>query len=227
MLGLLKRAFAFDPRPAFRKIRLDLPPTRRLPRRTAEREDIAQSRLAMAFRIKGYDSQRSGRAGILGDVVLGGDATSKLFRNIREKRSLAYSIGSTFDERSGTLYVLGGADRARLTEIERLARKEIDNIACGKITDEEMATAMSTIGRLLMTVGDSQEDLAGYHMGRHLAGRPQLSPNELIKRYAAVTRKDIARVFARFRLDAVFRLEETHPGRARGAAAASEEESDD
>ena len=28
-------------------------------------------------------------------------------------------------------------------------------------------------------------------------------------------------------LDAVFRLEETHPGRARGAAAASEEESDD
>ena len=77
------------------------------------------------------------------DATLGACTTSRLFQEIREKRGLAYDIGSEVVafRRTGLICASGAAGRETFYDMLELVRRELDRLYTGGITPKELARA--------------------------------------------------------------------------------------
>lgn len=229
--AMVEKKLPLPRRKAYRAMPFESPLPRKKSHSVVETEDISQTRIAAAFRIKGYDQKRDGYPGILADILFGGESTSRLFKTVREKHSLAYSIGSSFDDRTGTLYVFAGVDRGSRPRAMECVRHEIADIAAGNIKTEEIDLALRAIERMVRSALDTQSGVIGFHLGRLLSGRREKTPEALINRYGKITRDEMASVFERAALDTEFILESTSRKKSKGSTEefddASEEEARD
>jgi zinc protease len=82
---------------------------------------------------------------IINHILSGGSFTSRLYREVREKRGLAYSVAGTLMwYRNAALFVGGTATRAdRSNETMEIIEREIRRLANEGPTDEEFAKAKS------------------------------------------------------------------------------------
>ena len=74
------------------------------------------------------------------DSILGGGMSSRLFQEIREKRGLAYSVGSYCLPYSsgGAFTVYGGTNKESWPLVQELAQAELDKVARGEVQVEEL-----------------------------------------------------------------------------------------
>jgi predicted Zn-dependent peptidase len=74
------------------------------------------------------------------DSALGGSMSSRLFQEIREKRGLAYAIGSYVlaYTSGGAFTVYGGTSAETWEEVQALVRKELDNVMANGLEDAEL-----------------------------------------------------------------------------------------
>ncbi len=91
--------------------------------------------------------------------VLGGGMSSRLFREIREDRGLAYAVHAFrmpfLDTGSSAVYV--GTTPTQTFEVLKLIRVELDKIMADGITEEEMERAKGNVeGSLALIAGRHQ-----------------------------------------------------------------------
>ncbi|MDY0131054.1 MAG: pitrilysin family protein [Desulforegulaceae bacterium] len=94
-------------------------------------------------------------------TILGGNMSSRLFQEIREKRGLAYSIYSFLNQFSdtGMIGVYEAVSKENLIPSLKLILKEIKNLKNKKTSDGELESAISfTKGNLLLSM-ESTENL--------------------------------------------------------------------
>lgn len=127
------------------------------------------------------------------DTVLGGSMSSRLFQEIREKRGLAYSVGS---------YTVGYADAGQLglylgTRADNVATAceiiavELDRLAQEPLSDQELARTKEHLkGRLVLALESAVTRMN--RIGRAtVTGSELLSIDELMERLDAVTAADV------------------------------------
>jgi len=130
------------------------------------------------------------------DTVLGGNMSSRLFQEIREKRGLAYNIGSySLSYREGGLFVIyGGTSPHTFQQVMDLTRAEMAKIKEQSITGEELAKAKTQIrGALVLGL----ESMRGrmMRMGKSLLYYGRVIPlDEITTKINNVTHRDIVRV---------------------------------
>lgn len=159
-------------------------------RRQVERMEVGQSKLVLGFRT-GCSEPDAGVAAVrLMNALLGGTATSLLFKNVREKLSLCYYCSSVYDRIKGVLFVQSGIDEknAERAEIEILA--QLDAIRCGEFTDEELEAARRSIVQSFEAVNDSQSARAAWYVSQAALSEPT-SPETTRKAIEAVTRDEV------------------------------------
>jgi predicted Zn-dependent peptidase len=133
---------------------------------------------------------------IILDAVLGGSMSSRLFQEIREKRGLAYSIGSysvSYLE-GGAFAVYGGTSLETFDEVLALTRKELDAARSGQLTNEEVSKAKTQL-RGAMVLGLENMSTRMMRMGKSLVYLDRVVPlSEVLSKIDAVTSDDVARV---------------------------------
>jgi predicted Zn-dependent peptidase len=141
--------------------------------------------------IKRSDERRFALAVL--DSLLGGSSSSRLFREIREERGLAYSVG-TYSEQftdSGVFAIHTGTRSENIEVVCELIGKEVSKLLESGVPDEELERAREHVkGRLVL----SEESTAARmnRIGRAvLHDMPILTLDEMIGRVDAVTGKDI------------------------------------
>ncbi len=77
------------------------------------------------------------------DIILGSGLSSRLFQEIREKRSLAYDIHSyvQYFNDTGSFNIYGGVDSKKLEESVKVVLKELRKIKEGNLSEEELIKA--------------------------------------------------------------------------------------
>ncbi len=107
--------------------------------------------------------------------ILGGGKTSRLYRNVKEQRGLAYAIsasnGSFRDD--GIFYVTSNFNPANAEKVEKSVFEEICNIQKYGVTEEELNTAKKMIEQETYYSRESTSNIAselGYIMA--LTGNP-------------------------------------------------------
>lgn len=137
--------------------------------------------------------------------ILGGFAHSKLFVNVREKASLAYSAYSYYDANKGLILAYAGIDVNKYDQALDIIRQQIQDTSEGRFSHEELdATIRGFVSQYRMRL-DSMNGLILHHLGGKLEGCPE-SIEESLARVSKVTREDVIEAAKRIRLDTIYFL---------------------
>jgi predicted Zn-dependent peptidase len=133
------------------------------------------------------------------NTALGGGLSSRLFQEIREKRSLAYSVysyHSMFAE-AGLFCAYAGTAPAHAKEVLDLVRRELDDVAEGGLTEVEFERAR---GHMKGSLALSLEEPSGRmsRLGKSEISHGEiLTVNQILRRIEAATLEDAHRAAER------------------------------
>ncbi len=101
-----------------------------------EEKDHNQSIIIMGYRseIRVKDEQYRGM--FLFSLMMGGFFHSSLFQEIREKRSLSYSVNSDYNSKKGTFAIYAGLSANKIDEFKEVVTNIIEDYQNGNIDDE-------------------------------------------------------------------------------------------
>ena len=164
-----------------------------------ENLDITQGKLCMGFVTPVTAKSADFPAMQLLCAVYGGDVTSKLFQNVREKQSLCYSIGAGYYSAKGIILVSAGMDFDKEPLVRAEALKQLEACCRGDISGEELTAARRSLVSALESVPDSPGALESYYSAIRLGGSA-LDPQAHRAALEAVTREDLVRCAKTVRL---------------------------
>lgn len=174
-------------------------------RTVIEEENMNQGWLVLGLRtdVARCDPARYGMLFFNG--ILGGFVHSKLFVNVREKASLAYSASSSYNANKGLVLAGAGIDVKKYEQALEITRKQFEDTVAGKYTDEELeATRRALLSQYRLRL-DSQDGRILYHAGGTVEGCPS-TIEEALADIENTTRRDIAQAAERIRLDMIYFL---------------------
>jgi predicted Zn-dependent peptidase len=128
-------------------------------------------------------------------VILGGNMSSRLFLQIRERHGLAYFVRSSVDsyEDTGLLVISAGLDLKRVDQATDLILKELNLIKDGVTTDELDRAKNYLIGKIAIDLEDSSS-LSQWYVQQELLTGQVLTPEEMVSKIKSVTLKQIDQV---------------------------------
>jgi len=154
--------------------------------------DTEQAHLVIGGEALNRGDDRRFSFGILNHVV-GGGMSSRLFREVREERGLAYAVYSfrmPYAD-SGAYGVYVGTTPKQTGEVLELIRAELQQVVEWGITAEELDRAKGNMkGSLALSMEDTNSRMV--RLGRHeLTGVPHLDLDETVAAIDAVTLDDV------------------------------------
>ncbi len=127
------------------------------------------------------------------DTIFGGSTSSRLFREIREKRGLAYSVGSYADQYidRGMVAMYVGTRADNVSEACEIVGRELGLLRSDGVGEEELARAKEHVkGRTVLGL-ESTPGRMGRNARSALFDMPFLSIDETIAKVDAVSASDI------------------------------------
>ncbi len=162
------------------------------PTLVAQQKSTEQYHLAFGAPGMRRDDPRRHAHSVL-DTILGGSMSSRLFQEIRERRGLAYSVGSytaAFAE-TGQVGLYLGTRPDNLVAACEIVAGELGRLASEPVTEAELARAKEHLkGRLVLSL--ESPTMRMNRIGRALVtGAEQLTIDEHLARIAAVSADDV------------------------------------
>ena len=175
----------------FKKVRIN----QAKPRSRFFYKDTQQSHLAMGYHSYRREHPDRHTVGLL-HIILGANMSSRLFSEIRDKKGLAYEIGTQprYFNDSGAFFVHAGVDNHKVFTAISAILKEIRRITKSPVAKNEFARAKEYYtGQLLMSLEDTLDHMLW--MGeQETALRKIKSADEILKEINKVTIDDLLRV---------------------------------
>jgi predicted Zn-dependent peptidase len=134
------------------------------------------------------------------DSAFGGSVSSRLFREVREKRGLAYSVGSYSEQYldRGTLAMYVGTREDNVAEACEIIGRELATLSREGIRGAELERAKEHVkGRMVLSLESSAARMSRVARAI-LFDTPLLSIDEMLARVDAVTEDDVAGFAADF-----------------------------
>ena len=129
-------------------------------------------------------------------VLLGANMSSRLFREVREKRGLVYEIGTQIKRfhDTGAFVIHAGCDTGKLAETVRTIFTELARVRRGSVSRAELRRAKDYYtGQLLMGLEDTMDHMLWMGEQAVTVGRIART-DRLLDHMARVTERDLARV---------------------------------
>jgi len=180
--------------PAVAPVDSDIPARRSI----GEARPIAQANVALGMpALPRGDPDRY--ALMVLNSLLGRGMSSRLFREVRERRGLAYSIGSAVSRHSdtGMLAISAGVSPENVREAVQVITMELEKLAQERVGDEELTKARDyTVGSFRLSLETPMA--LGQRAGENLLTLGEIEPIEsVVEKLRAVETDDISRVARR------------------------------
>ncbi len=174
------------------------------PREVEETLDVLQGKLVMGLRTGITCGDPDYPALSLLNAVLGAGMTSKLFVNVREKRSLCYYASSSIEKYKGILLISSGISAERREEAQAAILAELDACRRGEITETELESARRQLLSALRASMDAPAQLDDFYLGLALCGGEDIPA--LMEKTAALTVPELAAAAQKLTLDTIYFL---------------------
>jgi predicted Zn-dependent peptidase len=127
------------------------------------------------------------------NTILGGNMSSRLFQEIREKRGLAYSVYSfiTSHVDTGMLGVYLAVDPSRALEAANLVLNEIDKLSTQPVTAAELQGAVEYTKGSLLLASESNDNQMVRSAQNEIHFNRSIRLSEVIKKIESVTTAEI------------------------------------
>lgn len=175
------------------------------PRVFRERMELSQGKLALGWRLGECMEEPDLAALRVFNAVYGGCPSSKLFQNVRERRSLCYYASSGVDTQKGLLLVASAVNFENFGAAREEILAQLEAMRRGEISPAELDGARRSCAGALRAVEDDPFALEGYWLAMNLSGA-EIAPGELAAACELVTAEDVAEIACSCELDAEYYL---------------------
>ncbi len=158
-------------------------------------KDFDQTHLSLAFRAYGMYDEKKYILNLLA-VILGGNSSSKLFTEIREKLGLAYYVFAMGDQYMDCGY-LGIGTGISHDNLEKTVKKILDvtgKIKKDGISKNDLNFAKSFLRGQTALKLEASDEIASFCAGRELFYEEILQPEEILEKIEKITQDDILKV---------------------------------
>ena len=139
------------------------------------------------------------------NAILGGGANSKLFQNVREKASLAYSAGSIYIKPKSKIIIKTGIEHKNYDKALQIIKEQIDDMKNGKFSDEDIQHAKELIIASFKSMQDEQDSEISFYFGREIQ-KESKDIDKQIKEVSEVTKQNIVDVANKIKINTIFFL---------------------
>lgn len=166
-----------------------------------EIQDVTQGKL-----IIGLDVDDKNKTAVsMYNTILGGGANSKLFQNVREKASLAYSAGSSYIRRKNVILIQTGIEIENYDKAVKIIEEQLEDMKNGKISDDEFNSAKQLIVSSIELIEESKEDMITFYFDQNLF-EEHLNITEYKEMIKKVTKDDVIKVAQKVKEDTIYFL---------------------
>lgn len=170
-----------------------------------ETMDVSQGKLSMGF-VTSTTIRDPGFAAMqICNTLFGGGMTSLLFTNIREKLSLCYDIGSSYNGSKGIVAVSAGIDCDKYQLVRQEILNQLDLCRRGEFTDQQLNAAKQAVISSLRGTHDSPGSIENYYSSAALSGLP-MTPTQYMEAVEQVTAQQVVEAANDLRLHTCYFL---------------------
>ena len=159
-----------------------------------ENKNINQSLLQLRYKTNKTVLDEDFPSMIIGNGILGTLPTSLLFKEVREKRSLCYSISSIVYGYDGVMKVSTGIDYKNIDEVKELINIQINKIKSGDFDDELLNTTVKMYINVYRSNSDSVKALM-WDQYRNTIIDDGMTIEKMIEEFKKVSKESISEVF--------------------------------
>ena len=170
--------------------------------------DIEQSKLIIGFKLKDLtDFERKYVMGIY-SYILGGGPDSKLFKEVREKNSLCYTISSVYNGVFNILKISAGINSSNFLKAVKIIKKQLKDMSLGKFDERDIKCAYMTYMNTYKEIMDSQSALLNNYVSMEYLNLDSFDVRE--KQLKKVTKDMIINVSKKIMIDTIYLLEDNN-----------------
>lgn len=172
-----------------------------------EDDETSQSKLVIGFKLIDLTDFELRYVLNIYNYILGGSPDSKLFKNVREKKSLCYSISSSSYPLLGFMSIRAGIDASKYDQALKLILDEVNKIKNGKFSKNDILNGILTYQNSLKEMKDNPSGLISLYQGINYLKAS--SVNTRFKNIKKVTKKDIINLAHKIKIDTIYLLKGT------------------
>ena len=171
-----------------------------------EYQDTTQSVLSLGLRIKDCTIDDFYALNLY-NAILGTTPSSKLFQNVREKESLAYTVRSRYYRFKDIIVIFAGINKENYQKAVDVIKEQIEAIKKGEISKEEFESAKDSLMADLLEWKDSKIAMAKMKFANIIAFKDaDITVEEMRERMSKVTLEDVIRVANLVSVEKIFVL---------------------
>jgi predicted Zn-dependent peptidase len=124
---------------------------------------------------------------------MGVSFTSRLFKEVREKRGLCYHIRSSSDNWADTGYwsIYSGVATVKVEEAVKATLHEVGLVVSQGVTEEEVVVAKKRLKTIMAFRSEDPEFMGEFYGRQELFGEPVITLEDYLQKIEAVTPQDI------------------------------------
>ena len=169
-----------------------------------EKMDITQGKLVIGLDVDNIGSEDKFKVAIY-NVILGESATSKLFQNVREKASLAYTARSNYIRQKSNIYIRCGIEIDNYEKAVKIIKQQLEDMKNGKFTEEDIKNAKKYMTSGIESIQDEQDSEITYYLGQELSQK-LITFKEYAEKIEAVTMQDVKDVANNININTIYFL---------------------
>lgn len=157
-----------------------------------ESMEVNQGKLVIGLDIN-TDDDKLRYSTMIYNSLLGGSANSKLFQNVREKASLAYTASSNYYRYKNNIFINCGIEIENYDKALTIIKKQIEDMRKGDFTNEEIEDAKKGIIAGIKVIDDEQDTEITYFFGQELSGN-KINIEDYIYNVSKVSKQDVIEI---------------------------------
>ena len=169
-----------------------------------ESMDVTQGKLVMGLDVLS-NKENINYITMVYNTILGVGANSKLFQNVREKSSLAYTCGSNYIKRKQIIVIRAGIEIENYNKALEIINSQLEDMKNGQFTEEDIQSAKNLIFATINNIEEEQDTEISYYFGQELA-KIDVTIEEYKNKIKQVTREQIKEIANNIKTNTIYFL---------------------
>ena len=170
----------------------------------SESMDVTQGKLILGLDML-KEQEDDKYTALIYNAILGGTPNSKMFQNVREKNSLAYTASSSYIRQKGNIFVNCGIEIDNYEKALKIIKEQIEDMKKGKFTEEDIKQAKVNIVSTIKFIPEEQDTELLYYFSQELSGY-KMNSEEYINKVNSITKEQIVELANRIQINTIYFL---------------------
>ncbi len=171
-----------------------------------EKQETTQSVLSIGLKINDFKPEEYFAFNVY-NTILGGTPSSKLFQNVREKASLAYTVRSRYYRFKPIFVIYAGIMQENYEKAKNLILQQVDEMKKGNISEIEFNSSKESLLADLLDWNDSKIAVAKMKLSNIISFKDEnMTIEDMREKVRNVTFEDVVAVAQKVEAEKIFLL---------------------